>query len=75
MIFNYYYCDYKMGVLNEKRCNCIGHFSAKNIRFKIRILVLFIKVLVGRIKNIRSDTFQPKIFGSKMKKKEFVYFS
>jgi hypothetical protein len=34
-----------------------------------------IKVLVGRIKNNRSDTFQPKIFGSKMKKKEFVYFS
>ena len=20
MIYNYYYCDYKMGVLNEKKC-------------------------------------------------------
>jgi hypothetical protein len=61
---------------NQKHSN--GHFSAKNIRFKNEkkeICILFIKVLVGIIKNIRTDTFQPKIFGSKMKKKKFVYFS
>ena len=27
------------------------------------------------MENIRTDTFQPKIFGSKLEKKEFVYFS
>jgi hypothetical protein len=46
-------------------------FSAKNIRFKIRKienLVLFIKVLVGKTKNFGTDTFQPKIFGSKLEK-------
>ena len=37
-------------------------------------LCWFIKVLVGRIKNIRSDTFQPKIFGSKMKKRNLYTF-
>jgi hypothetical protein len=46
----------------------IRDFSAKNIRFKIGILVFFIKVLVGNTENIRTDTFQPKIFGSKLEK-------
>jgi hypothetical protein len=48
-----------------------GQFTAKNIRFKIRkieILVLFIKSWVGNQENIGTDTFQPKIFGSKLEK-------
>ena len=48
--------------------HCNGHFSAKNIRFKIRKIENLVKSPLEPSDYIRTDSSQPKIFGSKLEK-------